>query len=335
MDRKDIKVNLDQLAQEELKVIKELLGRKVIAAHQGRRDLLDQLLIYALGCRTLKGGGGDIKQWISRSQKHLNLEAERASKSLTELPNGRHALVFHNSRYINEDTLLLANHPGSHGFICVTFRASGDHEQTILSNFEKGKDNWREITATNTEINIYVNENGKRKRVNIHHAVHNWATLFVQHSTTTGETHGRYIINNDPKLTGSFTFDCIEAMSSGLAVGGRYDNNRFLKGDNHQLHERFNNYRYMLARIDIQQMQLTQETFDSSFRSICSVVFIRTPVSNGYIIAVLGFSEVVHKYHSSFSWYSIDILVHSLVNVLEVIDFHPEQLTPSSHCIIL
>ena len=46
------------------------------------------------------GGRGDIKQWISRSQKHLNLEAEQASKSLTELSNGRHALVFHNSRYI-------------------------------------------------------------------------------------------------------------------------------------------------------------------------------------------------------------------------------------------
>ena len=177
------------------------------------------------------GVGGDIKQWIYRSQKHLNLEAERASKSLTDLANGGHALVFHNSRYINEDIFLLANHPGSLGFICVPFRTSGDHEQTILSNFEKGNDNWREISATNTEINIYEKENGKRKRVNIHQAVHNWTTLFVQHATTKCETHGRHIINNDPKLTGSFTFDCIEAMSSGLAVGGRYDNTRFLKGE--------------------------------------------------------------------------------------------------------
>ena len=127
------------------------------------------------------GGGVDIKQWISRSQKHLNLEAERASKCLTELPNGCHALVFHNSRYINEDIFLLANHPGSHGFICVTFRTSADHEQTILSNFEKGEGNWREISATNTEINIYGKENGKRIRVDIHHAVHIWTTLFVQH----------------------------------------------------------------------------------------------------------------------------------------------------------
>ena len=154
------------------------------------------------------GGGGDIKQWISRSQNHLNLEAERASKSLTELPNDRHALVFHNSRYINEDILLLVNYTGSHGFICVTFRASGDHDQTILSNFEKGTFNWHEIAATNTEINIYGKENGNPKRVNIHHGVHNWTTLFVQHATAKGQTHRRYIINNDPKLTGSFTLDC-------------------------------------------------------------------------------------------------------------------------------
>ena len=41
-----------------------------------------------------EGSVGDIKQWISRSEKHFNLEAERASKSLTYLANGRHALVF-------------------------------------------------------------------------------------------------------------------------------------------------------------------------------------------------------------------------------------------------
>ena len=76
-----------------------------------------------------EGSGGDIKQWISRSQKHFNLEAERASKSLTDLANGRHALVFKNSRYINEDIFLFANQSGSHGFICVTFHAFGDHAE--------------------------------------------------------------------------------------------------------------------------------------------------------------------------------------------------------------
>ena len=72
---------------------------------------------------------------------------EQASKSLTDLANRHHALVFHNSRYINEDIMLLANHPGSHGFICVTFYTSGDHEQ---------------IYVTNTEINICGFSEGRR-----------------------------------------------------------------------------------------------------------------------------------------------------------------------------
>ena len=67
--------------------------------------------------KDIKRTGDSITQWISRSQKHLNLTAERASKSLTELANERHALVFHNSRYINDDILLLPNHSETHGFI--------------------------------------------------------------------------------------------------------------------------------------------------------------------------------------------------------------------------
>jgi hypothetical protein len=134
--------------------------------------------------------GSAIKQWISRSRKHLNLEAERASKSLTDLTNGHHALVFHNSRYINEDIPLLAND----GFICVTFYTSGDHAQTILSNFQTSSGNWHEISATNTEINIWGRENGKTKRVNIHHTTRNWTTLFVEHLAAYPQMHGRYII---------------------------------------------------------------------------------------------------------------------------------------------
>ena len=33
------------------------------------------------------------------------------------------------------------------------------------------------------------------------------------------QTHGSYMINNDPKLTDTFTFDSSEEMSSGFSVG--------------------------------------------------------------------------------------------------------------------
>ena len=39
----------------------------------------------------------------------------------------------------------------------------------------------------------------------------------------------------------------------------------------------------------IQQL-FTKDTFDGSLQSICNDVFTRRPVSNGYIIAILGFT---------------------------------------------
>ena len=66
----------------------------------------------------------------------------------------------------------------------------------------------------------------------------------------------------------------------------------------------------------------------------CNEVFAHRHVSNGYIIAILGFSEAVHKHHCSPSWYTIDILTNSLVNVVEGVGFHPDQLLVPSHCFI-
>ena len=111
----------------------------------------------------------------------------------------------------------------------------------------------------------------------------------------------------------------------------------FLYGNNDQLNELIYNYRFILAQLDIQQIQFTQDTFDSSFKRICSEVFIHRPINNGYIIAILGFAKAINEYHYTSSWFRIDILIHSLISVLEGIDFHPDQLllAPSASCILL
>ena len=41
--------------------------------------------------KDIKRVGSDITQWISRSQKHLNLTADQPSKSLTNLATGHHS----------------------------------------------------------------------------------------------------------------------------------------------------------------------------------------------------------------------------------------------------
>ena len=62
--------------------------------------------------------------------------------------------------------------------------------------------------------------------------------------------------------------------------------------------------------------------------------FNHKPVKKGHVIAVLGFAETIHHRHSSSSWYSVDMLIKTLVNVLEDIGFYPNHLKPS-YCIIL
>ena len=105
----------------------------------------------------------------------------------------------------------------------------------------------------------------------------------------------------------------------------------FLQGNDHQLHKLITNYRHMLSQIDIQQRQFTKDTSDGSSQNICNEIFAHRHVSNGYIIA----SETVRKHHCSSSWYTIDKLTNSLVNILEGVGFHPGQLLVPSHCIIL
>ena len=108
----------------------------------------------------------------------------------------------------------------------------------------------------------------------------------------------------------------------------------FLMGNNKHLHNVIDNYRHLLAQIDLKQLQLTEDTLDRSFQTICREVFTHR-VGSGNIIAILGFSKEIHNYHYASSWYNINTLTNSLVNVLSEFDFHPNQLIPSSNCIIL
>ena len=113
----------------------------------------------------------------------------------------------------------------------------------------------------------------------------------------------------------------------------------FVKGGNIYLHNLIDNYRHLLAQIDIRQMDITQETFDRSFKNICKILFNTRPTDKSYIIALLGFALTLNEYHLSYycSWYHTDMLIDSLVDVLEDINFQPNELIneTSTNCIIL
>ena len=113
----------------------------------------------------------------------------------------------------------------------------------------------------------------------------------------------------------------------------------FLKGGNIYLHNVIDKYRHLLAQIDIQQMDITtQETFDRSFKNICKILFNTRPADKSYIIALLGFALQMHEYHIIYhcTWYHVDILIDSLVDVLEHINFQPKELIDEpTYCTIL
>ena len=110
----------------------------------------------------------------------------------------------------------------------------------------------------------------------------------------------------------------------------------YLKGGNTQLHIVIDNYRDLLAQIDIQQMDITQATFDRSYKNICKILFNTRPTDKSYIIALLGFALKLNEYQLSFSWYHVDMLINSLVDVLEDINFQLKELVDTpSNCMIL
>ena len=112
----------------------------------------------------------------------------------------------------------------------------------------------------------------------------------------------------------------------------------FVKGGNIYLHNLIDNYRHLFSQIGIRQLNITREMFDRSFKNICRQLFNTRPTDKSYIIALLGFALTLHEYHQSYhcSWYHVDMLINSLADVLEDINFQPKGLIDEpTYCMLL
>ena len=172
--------------------------------------------------KDIKRDGSNVTEWVSRTGK-CNAKADKATKDLIRLPNGKYALDFHKSRYVaNGDNLYLGTSGDGYSYACVTFRIQADNEQTIISNFDPDNpdEGFQEISATSTEIKIWdVNEDGKPMYVTIQHNTRDWTTLFVDWTVHTDlRKHCSYIINNDPTTIGSFESDDFGIHESGFSA---------------------------------------------------------------------------------------------------------------------
>ena len=109
----------------------------------------------------------------------------------------------------------------------------------------------------------------------------------------------------------------------------------FLQGDHKHLHHIINTYHEDLARIDIDEMHLNKTNFNSSFEMVCDILLWKSKHNNGHIIAILGYALLLHEHHIRCHSYSINILTQSLTNVLDNMNFKPDQLAGSYFCILL
>ena len=177
-------------------------------------------------------GGGNITEWISRTGK-CNAKADKATKDLIHLPNGKYALDFHKNRYVVEGDNLYLGTDG-YSYMCVTFRVQADTEQTIMSNYDPDNpdEGFQEISATSTEIKIWgISKDEKPIYDTIQHDTRDWTTLFIDWTVHTNyRTHCNYIINNDPATIGSYEFSNLGIHNPGFSIGGRYNDTKFMTG---------------------------------------------------------------------------------------------------------
>ena len=206
------------------------------------RSVLNQLqkteeeccLVIEEPSKDIKRDGGNVTEWISRTGK-CNAKAEKASKDLIRLPDGKYALDFHENRYVADGSnLFLGTCGDGYSYVCITFRVQADTEQAIISNFDPDNPDepFQEISATSTEIRIWGGSSDSIPiYVTVQHDTRDWTTLFVDWTVHTDyRLHCNYIINNDPATIGSYEFTDLGIHTTGFSIGGRYNDTKFMTG---------------------------------------------------------------------------------------------------------
>ena len=67
------------------------------------------------------------------------------------------------------------------------------------------------------------------------------------------------------------------------------------------------------------KINVTEETFEGTFRRVCEEVFKIRSVRKAYITALFAYASKLNDYHlvHSKTWYQTDLLIYSLVDILE------------------
>ena len=194
----------------------------------------EEEMCYSLTSESdVKREEGEIVEWKCRNKKHDSIKADIASKDLIEVSGG-YAIGFNRNRYKEEEMLMFQCLTGYSGYLCITFRVSGEEEQTLMTNFQEGDrfHQFHEISATRDEIRIWGCKNKQPTFTSIKHDCRGWTTLFIEYKVSPSELKGTYNIDG---TQGEFTFDRPYVCRSGTFIGGRSDGTKFLTGAIHAI----------------------------------------------------------------------------------------------------
>ena len=164
-----------------------------------------------------------IVEWISRCDKKINLVAKAPAKKLIKLPNDQgFALDFNKSCYTSNEICFMLYR---YGFICITFHTSVKDEHTLITSFDVDNPDtfFNEISVTCSSVSILaINSDRSQRNVIVPHNCSLWTTLFVEWVADydTRTLTGKYMIDNDDKKGGSFSFNDIQDFE-GVYVGAR------------------------------------------------------------------------------------------------------------------
>ena len=199
------------------------------------------------GCFFIDDPSTDLQQnkekafitWISKTMHRKNLIADIPAKQFSKkLINDRYALMFDGTvRYYNEELGLFQIDSGNcSGFLCITFRTnSDDKDQVLLSSFQMEENPYTEISISGAEKKIVIkSKKEKTKIISIENDVKQWSTLYVEYKGYESKpTEYNYIVKcGDSKIaSGSFLLDFDDMAMFGFAMGSRFNNTGFLRGE--------------------------------------------------------------------------------------------------------
>ena len=131
-------------------------------------------------------------------------------------------MVFHKNLYHSQINYFINTILPGYGYVCITFKVDGDGEQVLITK-EHHDDRFREfheISVTQTEINISGYLQNKLIKIPIQHNCRNWTTFFLDYTThePANTSEFTYILDNDPRMQGSFTLQRPCASQSGSVI---------------------------------------------------------------------------------------------------------------------